>query len=112
MCPFAGSTHDFKLFELGRCSLRPTKQDRFAAVGTDNPEAKENFLSLVDLDVMRQSARDDPVLCYTRVSEHLSDVKWLNDSTILAATGKGNLKLFKFNQQEKTVKHIGQEQQQ
>lgn len=52
--------------------------------------------------------RADPVLCYTRVSEHLSDVKWLNDSTILGATGRGNLKLFKFNEEARTVKHIGQ----
>jgi hypothetical protein len=101
----AGSTHDFQHFELGRSDVRVG--GRHIAVGTDNPESVQHFLSIIDGDIMRKSARDDPVLCYTRVPEHLSDVRWLNADTLLAATGKGNLKLFHFDQSAETVKHIG-----
>jgi len=101
----AGSTHNFQHFELGRSDVRVG--DRHIAVGTDNPESAQHFLSIIDGDIMRKNARDDPVLCYTRVSEHMSDVRWLNADTLLAATGKGNLRLFHFDQSAETVKHIG-----
>jgi hypothetical protein len=57
---------------------------------------------------MLHDARADPVVTYTSVSEHMSDVKWLNATTILTATGKGNLKLFQFDEAAKSLKHVGQ----
>lgn len=106
----SGSEYDFKNYELGRCSIRPTQQDRFVAVGTDNPEAKEHFLNLLNAEVMLEDARADSFVCFTKVSEHCSDVKWLNTSTVLASTGKGNLKLFSFDADKKEINHIGQSQ--
>lgn len=81
--------------------------DPFLVVGSDNPEATQHFLSIVDADSMLTSSHD-PVVCYTQVSEHMSDTKWLNANTVLAATGQGNLKLFAFNSVTRTIKHIGE----
>lgn len=81
---------------------------RHIAVGNDDPEATQHFLSVVDGDVMMKDATKDPVVCYTSVSEHMSDVKWLNTDTVLAATGRGNLKLFSFKEAERTITHVGQ----
>ena len=102
-----GSTRDLKLFELGRASVRMTNADPFLVVGSDNPEATQHFLSIIDADSMLTSS-NDPVVCYTAVPEHMSDTKWLNANTVLAATGKGNLKLFAFNSVTRTIKHIGE----
>lgn len=104
----AGSINALRNFDLGRCSIRPTQQDRYAAFGTDNPEAEDHFLSLLNLETLRKSILENPLVCYTRVSEHVSDVKWLNDSSVLASTGKGNLKLFSFDSEKNEIKHVGQ----
>jgi len=101
----AGSMHDFQHYELGRVATRAS--DRHCAVGTDSPEAAQHFLSILDAEALLSDVRADPVVCYTRVSEHVSDIKWLNAETLLGATGKGNLKLFQFDAAAKTVKHIG-----
>lgn len=101
----AGSSHDFARFSVGsRPSVRAGS--RHIAFGTDDPEATQHFLSIVDGDTLHKSVRGDPLMSYISVSEHLSDVKWLNSSTLLAATGSGNLKLFQFTGGE--IKHVGQ----
>jgi len=98
----SGSKHDFSHFELGR----PTVRGDLFAVATDTPEASQHFLAVVDATVMRRSARDDPLICYTPVDEHVSDLHWLTEEVLIGSTGKGNLKLFEFD--GKTVKHTGQ----
>jgi len=90
-------------FSLGCASVR----GQYIAVGTDNPEASQHFLTVVDAEVMLTKGQKEPVLCTTPVSEHISDVHWLNANTILCATGKGNLNLYHFDQEAKTLKHVG-----
>jgi len=77
------------------------------AVGTDSPEAAHHFLCIIDGEILCKTARDDPVLCYVRVSEHVSDLRWLDSETLLASTGKGNMMLFRFDKGASTLSHIG-----
>lgn len=100
------STYAFEKFSTAaKPAVRPG--DRHIAIGTDDPEATQHFLSIVDAEIALNDIAKDPVVCHLPVSDHMSDVKWLNASTLLAATGKGNLKLFEFHQQNKALKHIG-----
>ena len=92
-------------FELARAAVRPGG-NRNVAVATDSPEAGKHFLSVVDAQTILAS--ENPVVCDLQVSEHISDIKWLNAETLLGACGRGNLKLFKFDAAAKTLKHIGQ----
>jgi hypothetical protein len=100
----AGNKHDFARFGL---SSRTPVRRQYICAGTDEPDADQHYLSIIDGETLRKDAKADPVICYARSSEHMSDIKWLNDGTILAATGKGNLKLFHFNEDLKSVQHAG-----
>lgn len=102
----AGSTYDFDRFST---AAKPAlcMDDGYIAFGTDEPEATQHFLSIIDGERLTTSAVKDPLVCYVPVPEHMSDVKWLNSHTLLAATGKGNLKLFEFKAADKALRHIG-----
>jgi hypothetical protein len=99
-----GNSYDFDKFSVAsRASVRAN----YIAVGTDGPDAKKHFLSVINGHTMLHNGREDPVVCYTPVSEHVSNTRWLNDSTLLTATGRGNLKLFHFDEGNGTIKHVG-----
>jgi hypothetical protein len=100
----SGSKYDFDKFSV---SSRAPVRSNYIAVGTDEPEAKQHYLSIINGHTMLHEGRQDPAVCYTQVSEHIPDLRWLNDSTLLAATGKGNLKLFHFDEGKSTIKHVG-----
>lgn len=102
-----GSTYDFDRFSTAAKPAVPMG-GRHIAVGTDEPDATQHFLSIIDGELLLNDMRSDSVVCYLPVPEHMSDVKWLNSTTLLAATGKGNLKLFEFKAQEKSLRHIGE----
>jgi hypothetical protein len=55
---------------------------------------------------MLNDIHEDPVVCYTRIDEHVSDLHWLTGDRMLGSTGKGNLRLFSFNGE--TVEHTCQ----
>ena len=101
-----GSTYDFANFSI---SSTPAfcAANGIIAIGTDEPAAKEHFLVCISSQAMMDGLREDPVLAYLKVSEHMSDVKWVNETTLLAATGKGNFKLFRFAQQPDRLEYIG-----
>lgn len=101
-CCCVGSTHDFSHFELGR----PTVRGNLFAVATDTPEASQHFLAVMSAKTVLSDIRDDPLVCYTRIDEHVSDLHWLTGDRLLGATGKGNLKLFSFDGE--TVEHTCQ----
>lgn len=84
----------------------PAVQGQLIATGTDDPEAKEHFLKIVNGETMLSNATLDPVVSSLPVPEHMSDVKWLNSSMLVAACGKGNLRLFNYS--DNALKHIGQ----
>lgn len=101
-----GSTHDFAHFSTGG---KPAvfSGSQYIAIGTDEPDATQHFLTISDAEILGGTISEDLVACYAIVSEHMSDVKWLDATTLLAATGRGNLKQFKFDQAAKTLQHIG-----
>lgn len=97
-----GSLHNFSHFELGR----PTIRGDLFAVATDTPEACQHFLTVMNAQSMLNDIHEDPVVCYTRIDEHVSDLHWLTGDRMLGSTGKGNLRLFSFNGE--TVEHTCQ----
>jgi hypothetical protein len=96
--------HDFDRFSAG---ARPAVQGAYIATGTDDPESNQNYLSVINRHSLLGDIRDDAVVSYVSVPEHMSDVKWLDANTLLAATGKGNLKLFNFDSNKRTLGLIG-----
>jgi hypothetical protein len=106
-CMHPGNTYDFQRFSLGTRAWNRTGE-RHIVVGTDDPDAMQHFLCILDGNVMLQSARDDPVVCYVQVPEHMSDTRWLNANTVLCATGEGRLRLFRFDSAARTLRPAGE----
>jgi hypothetical protein len=82
--------------------------EQHIAVGTDSPKAANHFLSVLDGESILQDSSRDAVVCSTAVSEHLSDVKWLDATNVIAATGTGNLKVFHFDLASRSIRHGGE----
>lgn len=101
-----GSTHDFVHFELGRATKCPVAGSTLIAVATDTPEASQHFLAVLDAETMLKSARGDPLVCYLRLDQHLSDLRWLTDEMLIGCAGEGDIRLFQFDGQK--VVHKGQ----
>ena len=76
------------------------------AIGMDDPDDKEFFLMCLDPEILRHRALDNPLVAYTRFSEHMSSTRWLNHSYLLCATGKGNLNIFKFDRPANTLTQV------
>jgi hypothetical protein len=104
LCFFLGNSYDFDKFSI---ASRAAVRANYIALGTDEPEAKHHFLSILSGEKLLNDITANPVVCYTPVMEHISDTRWLNDSTLLTATGRGNLKLFHFDEGNGTIKHVG-----
>jgi len=91
-----GLTHNFARFSNGnRPAVHPTGE--FVAVGTDNPDALQHFLSILSGPRLESSARGNVLQCYVPLLEYMTDAQWLDSNTVLTASGRGNLNVYHFN---------------
>lgn len=89
-------------------SSKPAVRGQYIATGTDDPDAKQHFLAIVDGELLLNDITKPPIVAYLPSDQHFADVKWLDSTTLIAATGQGNLKLFQFDAEKKALKHVGQ----
>lgn len=62
------------------------------AVGTDHHDASQHFLSVMSGSASAQhTSRTGALACYQAVSEFTTDVKWLDSTRMVVASGRGNL---------------------
>ena len=87
--------------EFGRPAVLPG--NRHVAVGTDNPDSINHFLTILDGSKLSSSGMKSfgetgsPVLCSTPMPAHVSDLRWLQQDRLLVVTGKGDLRIFRFD---------------
>lgn len=79
-------------FSLGRAAVR----GRQFLIGTDDMEAAQNYVMLLDRDIM-DNIRADPILAIVQATEHIRDIRWVSPSLAVASVGKGLIQLFNIN---------------
>ena len=94
--------------ELFSISAKAAKapSDRVVAVGTHDPESKQHYLMIVDLDLLA-NARAESLVNYLAVPEAMDDTKWLSPTTLVCAAGKGKLRVYHYDSQNQQLAEAG-----
>jgi len=90
------------LDQLGTFSLcRPAIYQRYAMIATDDSEAPDHFLMCIDTQLMQDDGKADPIVECVPVSEHIRDIRWIANDTILCASGDGHILVYSVSDDRK-----------